>query len=410
MGSALAQGRHARAGANASEYSRMPHSPEEPESGPCSPEPEPCESAGPFGTRSYCTCLKSCPRRRCLGVALATTLVLVAARGLYIVWAVNNACTDLAYSPTHGGLENVWYSFFPVYVTCPSHSTFDRKAVAEAVSFVPVRNARDDAVLIGKLRSWLDHHKNLTCCQPEYQFHEQAYGVLARIADVNARDILAFRETWSELDTQLLLGLDGRKDGFVPGGPLTRDSFAERLPKAEGFAKLVETPGRVAMVGSGGVLRDQNMGPIIDEHSQVVRFNDLVGNKLTVEDTGLKTTIHVSCSKVDTLQNATIAEFDMESAFPWVSYCNRMYTNGVFFDRTVPYLIRPSAYCALGYDIRSFTRGFVFYWFIGRLFEGVDFYGFGGSDHFQKQKPAADAVVHEEFLKFEHLVYELAMG
>lgn len=327
--------------------------------------------------------------------------VAAAIRGIFIVWAVNNACMELAFYPKHGAITPAW---FPAYVTCPKQPVVDREAVAEVLPWVPVRNASDDAVLMGKLRSWLDHHKDLTCCRPAYTFHEQAYEVLARMADVNARDILAFRETWSELDTQLLLDLDDGQDGFVPGKPLTRDGFADRLPKAESFARLVETPGRIAMVGSGGVLRDQRQGPIIDGHPQVVRFNGLVGSKLTTEDTGLRTTIHVSCSKVDLLHNASVAEFDLESADPWTTYCNRMYTTGKFFQPAAPYLIRPSAYCALGHDIRSFTRGFVFYWFVGRLFEGVDLYGFSGSDHFQKAAPD----IHEPFLKFEHLVYRLA--
>lgn len=394
---------------DAREYTPLPNTAEAQGSEVCAPDAESNSPTGRFGERSFWKCSRPCTGRRlfCV-VALVLPFGLLALRFLYIVWAVNNPCSELALYPWHGHLESSWYEFFPSYVTCPRHSVFDREAVAEAVPYLPVRDASDDAALLGKLRSWLDNHRNLTCCQSEYQFHEQAYEALARMVNVNARDILAFRETWSELDTQLLLELDGSNDGFVPGRPLTRDGFAERLPEAKGFARLAETPGRAAIVGSGGALRGQHMGPIIDEHSQVVRFNDLVGSKLSADDTGLRTTIHVSCAKVDTLENASIAEFDMESSCPWVSYCSRMHTDGQFCHRSVPFLIRPSAYCALGPEVSYFTRGFVFYWFIGRLFEGADLYGFSGSGHFQKTA-AEDAVVHEPFLKFEHLVYRLAL-
>lgn len=335
---------------------------------------------------------------------------------VYMYWAMENGCADLYVWPWHGYVfpkkGDPWFPWFPLmHVQCPASFAFNHSSLAAAAPSVPVRNADDDKKLLKQLRSWLDDHRSLTCCDPAYQYHEEAYSVLVQLADVNARDILAFQETWSDLDTELLLQLDGKSRGFYAEGALTTEAFLPGLRSARAFADIVAVPGKAAIVGSGGALLGEGLGPVIDAHSTVVRFNDLVGKKLSEEDTGLRTTIHVSCSKVDTIGDYNISEFDMETAFPLTSYCNKMYRGGRFAaSMPTPFFIRPSAFCGMGPDIGGFTRGFMFYWFIGRLFEaGVDMYGFSGSDHFQ-QTSDGDAVVHERYLQFEHLVYDLALG
>merc|ERR1712064_181813 len=66
------------------------------------------------------------------------------------------------------------------------------------------------------------------------------------------------------------------------------------------------------------------------------------------------------------------------------------------------FLIRPSAKCSLKADVDYFTRGFVFYWLVGSLFEESDLYGFVGSGPLHY---GSSDQVTEPYLHFEHLVY-----
>merc|ERR1712048_32229 len=66
------------------------------------------------------------------------------------------------------------------------------------------------------------------------------------------------------------------------------------------------------------------------------------------------------------------------------------------------YLLRPSAKCSLRDTADFFTRGFVFYWLVGSLFEEADLYGFVGSG--TAHYGTGDQVT-EPYLHFEHLVY-----
>merc|ERR1719343_1821370 len=69
----------------------------------------------------------------------------------------------------------------------------------------------------------------------------------------------------------------------------------------------------------------------------------------------------------------------------------------------MPFLIRPSAHCALSkYGASKWTRGFLFYWFVGRLFTKVDMYGFSGFGHYRNLDP-----ILEPYLEFEHIFYRV---
>lgn len=105
------------------------------------------------------------------------------------------------------------------------------------------------------------------------------------------------------------------------------------------------------------------------------------------------------------LEDPAILEIDLETNAPWSSYCKRMRSRAVFAnDVRSTLMIRPSAYCAMAaIHAEDWTRGFLFYWFLGRLFNGtVDLYGFSGDGHYHN-----DAELTEKWIPFEHMFYEV---
>jgi hypothetical protein len=204
------------------------------------------------------------------------------------------------------------------------------------------------------------------------------------------------------LDTELLGRLDPGAGGFVPGGNLTTEAFAARLPN---FQDLDAAIGEsLAIVGGANSLKGAALGQEIDGHSKVVRFNDIVGSRLVPEETGSRTSVHVMCSKVAPTGDPDVLELDLETGTVWRSYCGRMHSAGEFANVTrKPLLIRPSAQCVLGRGgADGWTRGFMFYWFIGRLSQRVDMYGFNGTGHYNNSQP-----IWEKWLAFEHLFYKV---
>jgi len=228
-----------------------------------------------------------------------------------------------------------------------------------------------------------------------------ALRALEDLAKFRAQDILAFRETWSDADTELLRKLDPMAWAWTSGN-LTTEGFRQRLPSVKDFRAVVKDG--LAIVGGADSLSGAGLGPEIDAHQTVARFNEIVGNKLVPEETGLKTTIHIANSKVAPVGDPNVAEFDMETDTVWRTYCGRMHTFGEFADVTdKPFMIRPSAHCTLSkHGAKKWTRGFLFYWFIGRLFKSVDMYGFSGTGHYHNTNP-----IYEQYLEFEHLFYRL---
>jgi hypothetical protein len=249
-----------------------------------------------------------------------------------------------------------------------------------------------------KVRSYLLWHP----LNRENPTHWEALRALQHLSDFRAQDIFAFRETWTDEDTELLRRLDPQAWTWAPGN-LTTESFRARLPSLRDLHELVKGE-RIAIVGGADSLSGAGLGPEIDSHAHVVRFNEIVGEKLIPEETGSKTTFHVSCSKVAPLEQPHVAEFDLETDTVWRSWCGRMHANGEFAGVTDrPYMIRPSAYCVLSqHNAKLWTRGFLFYWFIGRLFEEVNLYGFSGHGHYHNKNP-----IWEKYLDFEHLFYNV---
>jgi len=241
----------------------------------------------------------------------------------------------------------------------------------------------------------------------------EAFDVLKTLAGLNARDVIALRETWTDTDTAILRLLE---DEDSPWG-LDRDhrttgDIAAHLPSASSLSDMLARHPDIAVVGSGRALEGAGLGGEIDNHSAVVRFNGLVGDLLNPEETGSTTTIHVVNAKVAPLDLPTVeAVIDLETNTPLRTYCSRVYTHGQLYATTPStaqlYIIRPTALCGFHADMRRFTRGFIFYWFFGRLFQRYDMYGFSGSHHYDA---AATGIVveSENFLHFEHLVYRVA--
>jgi len=160
------------------------------------------------------------------------------------------------------------------------------------------------------------------------------------------------------------------------------------------------------MVGASRSLLEKRPGPDIDAHEVVVRFNGHVKDSLDEAVTGTKTTVHVTCDAAGSMGDGDIAEFDLETRAPWNSYCSKIRINGMFsHPNTTYYIMRPTALCAMDQDFSLFTRGFLFYWLVGRLFDHPDLYGFDGDGHYD-----SDERVWESFLHFEHVVYRMARG
>jgi hypothetical protein len=268
----------------------------------------------------------------------------------------------------------------------------------------PAVDSAAELLQLGRIREYLDNHT----FEVDHQMYEEAFEALQRLSELKAQDIFAFRETWTDLDTELLRGLDEGAGGFVPDGELTTAAFAARLPSIEELKRVINGGAGsltgLAIVGGADSLTGRGLGQEIDSHAEVVRFNEIVGEKLVPEETGIRTSVHVMCSKVAPLQDTAVLEIDLETDTAWRSYCGRMHSGGEFANVTDrPLMIRPSAHCVISAGhMQSWTRGFLFYWFIGRLFGSVDFYGFSGSGHYNNPQP-----IWEKWLPFEHLFYQV---
>ncbi|CAK0829250.1 unnamed protein product [Prorocentrum cordatum] len=154
----------------------------------------------------------------------------------------------------------------------------------------PAVDADEELLQLGRVREYLDNHT----FEANQHLYEEAFEALQRLSELKAQDIFAFRETWTDLDTELLRGLDEGADGFVPGGELTTEAFAARLPSIEELKRVIRHGSRrwgktgLAIVGGADSLTGRGFGQEIDSHAEVVRFNEIVGNKLVPEETGVR--------------------------------------------------------------------------------------------------------------------------
>jgi len=255
-----------------------------------------------------------------------------------------------------------------------------------------------------QVRRYLDGPNNLSGQQ--LTLYDDALCTLERMSRLQLKDVLAFRETWTNADTDIIRALDNDPNVWLPNGGDLATAFASQLPSIGDFWRLVET-SPVAIVGGAESLTNMSLGPAIDAHPVVVRFNGIVGDKLSADETGVKVSLHVMCAKVPPV-GGSAWEIDLEANTPWRTYCGRMHKHGEFQNVTVPsklFMFRPSVFCRreTRSDLSGWTRGFLFYWFFGRLFESKDMYGFRGSGHYKN-----DEAIHERYFSFEHLFYDIA--
>mmetsp|Transcript_12881 Transcript_12881/g.29150 ORF Transcript_12881/g.29150 Transcript_12881/m.29150 type:complete len:447 (+) Transcript_12881:47-1387(+) len=235
--------------------------------------------------------------------------------------------------------------------------------------------------------------------------HKDAWDAFESLRTLDARQVLSFRETWTDEDTELLKALDDSPDTFSKGN-LTTEKFREYLPSINVLEELVGKGRSVAIVGGGPSMKDH--GPDIDRHDVIVRFNHHVGAALDPVSTGRNMTMHVLNWMIDFELEPGVLHMDLESTAPGLSYCRRWNSAAKATSHNwdqVALIMRPSAYCGLR-KMWGFTRGFMFYWLVGRLFDQVDLYGMSEKDatwHLGEGTP-----VQEPFLVFEHLLYATA--
>jgi len=224
---------------------------------------------------------------------------------------------------------------------------------------------------------------------------------------VDARKVMAFKETWLPEDSTMLKKMANLKDAWVPG-KFDHEKFKESLPSVSILEELLEA-GDMAIVGAGSSLTRK--GDDIDGHPTVVRFNNHIGSELLQKDTGEKMTVHVVNGLVDFNPEKGVVHMDLESTFPGSSMCKRWHNQK---RRTAPLqkdqvtlLFRPTAVCGLPESMASFTRGFLFYWLVGRLAPHSDNYGMGLRDGLT-HRVHDSSMVNERFLEFEHALYNAA--
>eukprot|EP00931_Biecheleriopsis_adriatica_P087943 TRINITY_DN62344_c0_g1_i1.p1 TRINITY_DN62344_c0_g1~~TRINITY_DN62344_c0_g1_i1.p1 ORF type:complete len:399 (+),score=51.32 TRINITY_DN62344_c0_g1_i1:116-1312(+) len=263
--------------------------------------------------------------------------------------------------------------------------------------------ATSNTTFISRLVATLE--KQMRASSSEGRRFEKAWAAFQSIQHLDARSALTFKETWSDKDTEILKGLCPGAGAFVEG-ELTTEAFRSRLPSMRSLEDLVSKK-RVAIVGSGPSLSDHSED--IDNHPVVVRFNKQVGHKLESSDSGGKMHVHVMNRMIEPDISEDALQIDLESTSLGDSYCDRFHKAGKFAHMSKSgqlLMIRPSAYCGLDHPnwLAGFTRGFLFYWLVGRLFDQVDMYGMSekdGRDHWDGNEDVA-----EPFLDFEHFLYK----
>lgn len=221
--------------------------------------------------------------------------------------------------------------------------------------------------------------------------------LLKSLQGLEVYDVLNFRETWTDRDMELL-----RSDGHFEFSKSASATFVAQLPIYKVFQAFVERSSKIAIVGASQCLTGADFGPQIDNSPEVTRFNQHVGAQLNAADTGYKTTIHVLNQGVPLglVGGSDILTFDLEWANIWLAYCNHGgKANKVF-------IFRPTAVCSKGQGLGAFTRGFLFYWFVGRLFQEVEMYGFGGVGKYDE----TSTVGYDPIIHFEHLVYRVVQN
>mmetsp|Transcript_51970 Transcript_51970/g.123721 ORF Transcript_51970/g.123721 Transcript_51970/m.123721 type:complete len:581 (+) Transcript_51970:74-1816(+) len=249
--------------------------------------------------------------------------------------------------------------------------------------------------------------KELEASNPDiWTKYPKARSAFEALRHLDARQVLAFKETWTDGDSDLLRKIGVQNDGFTEGR-FTDGKFMSYLPSIKLLEDLL-AEGPMAVVGSGPTVKGR--GGEIDNHPSVVRFNSHTGKELSPRNTGTKMTVHVMNSMVDFPEEKDVLHFDLESTNPGSSMCKRWHQPSAHtapVKDKVTIMMRPSAFCGLPDEIAGFTRGFLFYWLVGRLANHTSMFGMSNRDGLSHYKETGE-LIQEPFLPFEHELYAAA--
>jgi len=211
-------------------------------------------------------------------------------------------------------------------------------------------------------------------------------------------DGLTFRESWTDKDTEYLRRLDGRPGAWVDG-ELTTDAVRAVLPTFAELQKLVDRQ-RIAIVGSGpsaaGKGKEVDLHPVVARFNSFEQYQGLMGNKID---------IHALNSAIEPPSEPNVWQVQLEQVFYFEPLCTQLHRQGRFYHPSQQQrllFVRPSVRCSVP-RLGGWSRGFMFYWFMGSMFQSVDLYGMSTSDG--RDHASGIGAVYEPFLTFEHQIY-----
>mmetsp|Transcript_1343 Transcript_1343/g.4072 ORF Transcript_1343/g.4072 Transcript_1343/m.4072 type:complete len:369 (-) Transcript_1343:38-1144(-) len=212
-------------------------------------------------------------------------------------------------------------------------------------------------------------------------------------------DGLSFRESWSDEDTEYLRRLDGRPGAWVDG-ELTTEAVRAVLPTFAELQKLLNRRS-IAIVGSGSSAVGK--GKEIDMHPVVARFNEYEKYQAVM---GSKIDIHAMNSVIVPPSEPNVWQVQLEMVSYFEPLCTQLHRQGRFYNPSqMQHLlfVRPSVKCSVP-NMGGWSRGFMFYWFMGSAFPSVDIFGMSSSDG-NTHANGVGGTVYEPFLDYEHQIY-----
>jgi len=212
-------------------------------------------------------------------------------------------------------------------------------------------------------------------------------------------DGLTFRESWTDEDTEFLRRLDGRPGAWVDG-ELTTEAVRAVLPTFAELQKLLNRRS-IAIVGSGSSAVGK--GKEIDMHPVVARFNEYEKYQAVM---GSKIDIHAMNSVIVPPSEPNVWQVQLEQVFYFEPLCTQLHRQGRFYNPSqMQHLlfVRPSVKCSVP-NMGGWSRGFMFYWFMGSAFPSVDIFGMSSSDG-NTHANGVGGTVYEPFLDYEHQIY-----
>lgn len=206
-------------------------------------------------------------------------------------------------------------------------------------------------------------------------YKEDFFEAFKAIRHLQAADVLATKETWTQFDSEFLRQLT-KGANMIGMNNITEPDLRivkSRLPRLMDLHHQLRNFS-VALVGGGSGVFKTRLGTEIDSHDHVVRFGKM--RDLHEYTTGLKTTMQVVNAKEEGSNDVALFDFDQGSVLR--SYCTRLF-EGAKHERAKSrplFMFTPTAWCKMPKEFASFSQQFLFFWFIGSLSDDVSLYGF----------------------------------